>query len=112
MTSQTRKFIEIADIVGLRFECKNEQCGASLSLPFHQGINRTDTLERCPHCGKQWGMLTNADYTVNFKRLLDLLRTISDAPIGCRFSFEIKPEPQAVLPLTTRDLSGRSASQE
>ncbi len=92
MTSQTRKFIEIADIVGLRFECKNAECGASLSLPLHQGVNRTDTLKNCPHCGKQWTMLNDSDYAVQLKRLLDLLRLLGEAPIGCRFTFEIKPE--------------------
>jgi hypothetical protein len=94
MTSQTKKFIEISDIVGLRFDCKNPECGASLSLPLNQGVNRTDTVQRCPHCGKSWTMLSDADYAVQFKRLLDMLRTLSDAPIGCRFSFEIKPEPR------------------
>lgn len=99
MTSQTKKFIEISDMVGLRFECKNPQCGVSLSLPMQQGVSRTDTLQRCPHCGKAWTMFEDSDYAVQFKRLLDLLRAISEAPLGCRFSFEIKPELRELPPL-------------
>jgi hypothetical protein len=97
MTSQTKKFIEISDMVGLRFDCKNPECGVSLSLPMQQGVSRTDTLQRCPHCGTPWTKLGDSDYAVQFKRLLDLLRTLSDAPLGCRFSLEIKPEPREVF---------------
>jgi hypothetical protein len=92
MTTQTKKFIEIADIVGLRFECKNPECGASLTLTILEAINRNSPLKECPNCGKQWARLTDADYQPDFKTLVDSLRKIASAPIGCAFALEIKPE--------------------
>jgi len=32
MTTQTRRFIELKDILALRFDCR--KCGASVSVPF------------------------------------------------------------------------------
>jgi len=94
MTSQTKKFIEVADIIGLRFECRNEHCGASLTLTMLEAINRNSPLKECPNCGKQWARLTDADYQPVFQALVDNLRKIAAAPIGCAFALEIKPEIQ------------------
>jgi hypothetical protein len=102
MTSQTRKFIEIADIIGLRFDCKAKECGASLTLATFEAINRNSPLKECPNCGKQWALLTEADYQHEFKTLVDCLRKIAAAPMGCVFTLEIKPEIQEAPSLSKR----------
>ena len=104
MTTQTKKFIEIADIIGLRFECKNEECRANLWLPLIEDINRTHPLQKCPNCGKAWTQLGDSTYELEFKKLVTTLRTIVNAPIGCRFTLEIKPESQEVPSPSKRDL--------
>ena len=50
MTSQTKHYIEIKDLLALRCDCKT--CGASLSLPLKEDAARS--IEACPACGKVW----------------------------------------------------------
>lgn len=92
MTTQTKKFVEISDIVALLFECKNPECGISLSLPVRHGSNGIGGVQSCPHCGAHWATLPHGDYSLEFKHLLDILDKLSNAPIGCSFSLEIRPE--------------------
>ncbi len=51
MTSQTNHYIELSDILGLRFECKT--CGTSVSFPLSQNFDLLK-LNDCPSCGKPW----------------------------------------------------------
>ncbi len=59
MTEQLKRFIELADIIGLRLECK--KCGCSVSLGdspkdaiYQQLYKASSTLARCPGCGEEW----------------------------------------------------------
>jgi len=104
MTIQTKKFIEIADIVAVRCECKNDQCRASLSLPMLENIAGNRPLAECPNCGKRWLLLEDADHQQKTKTLLRVFREISTATMGCSFTLEIKPESQEVPSLSKRDL--------
>jgi hypothetical protein len=49
MTSQTKHYIEIKDLLALRCDC---ECGASLSLALKEESARS--IEACPSCGKVW----------------------------------------------------------
>jgi len=63
MTSQTKHYIEMIDMLALRCDCKH--CSASLSLPMVQDVAKC--LLTCPNCGKQWARLENTTYelTIN-----------------------------------------------
>jgi predicted RNA-binding Zn-ribbon protein involved in translation (DUF1610 family) len=50
MTSQTKHYIELSDILSVRCDCK--ECGASLSLPL--AANIAYSLFKCPKCGVGW----------------------------------------------------------
>jgi uncharacterized paraquat-inducible protein A len=50
MTSQTKHYIEMADLLSLRCDCKD--CGASLSLPLAKEIG--NALSQCPRCKSTW----------------------------------------------------------
>jgi transcription elongation factor Elf1 len=50
MTKQTKHFIELSDIVALRFDCTH--CGASLSLSLKSIDARK--LRNCPNCNEPW----------------------------------------------------------
>lgn len=57
MTSETKKFIETRDIIGIRLECT--RCKAALLLPF-TGLPQLLDFERlrvCPHCQIPWTRL-------------------------------------------------------
>jgi hypothetical protein len=104
MTSQTKKFIELSDIVGLRLECKT--CGCALLIE----ISRTDgtlenllaktnsVLSQCPTCGSQWtsaptGLLAfDSEVKELFRQMRDLKKI--EAKFGCLLTLEIKGEPE------------------
>jgi hypothetical protein len=103
MTIQTKHFIELSDLLALRFACKN--CGATLTLLLsdHKLSNGEGSpqmfLSRCPSCNHSWAEIGDANYepnirraTVALKRLQDLLIGDSKAPLGFDLVIEIKPE--------------------
>jgi hypothetical protein len=104
MTVQTKHFIELTDLVALRFTCKH--CEATLSLPLSDiklstGENSPINmfLGNCPSCGRGW-MLTNGatyepivkKFTAALNRLREMLQQEPPAPIGCSLMLELKPE--------------------
>lgn len=100
MTEQTKRFIAVSDIVGLRFECTHDQCGAVLVLPLKPEALKGDALTKCPSCGQEWAV----EHTVGakgrdsrhlFKTLVETAKGISDAPVKFSFSLEIAPTPPA-----------------
>ena len=54
MTSQTKKFIELSDILAFRFRCKKENCGTELSVPLQTNFGRHEVADSCPNCGSAW----------------------------------------------------------
>ena len=51
MTSQTKYYVELSDILAVRCECKH--CHATVSLPFGRDV-RTEGLYSCPSCNEPW----------------------------------------------------------
>jgi hypothetical protein len=96
MTEQTKRFIAISDIVGLRFECAHEGCGAALILPFKASALKEDTLVSCPGCGREWAVERKsgergADSRSVFKGLVQAAEAVSGARPRFNFSLEIGP---------------------
>jgi hypothetical protein len=102
MTTQTKTFIELSDIIGLRLECKS--CGCSLALGSTKGRETVDsllsmgnkTLLNCPTCGAAW-MQTLDPNRLADTALKELVRKLSDFKkiehnYGCSVALEIKPE--------------------
>jgi hypothetical protein len=91
MTTQTKQYIELSDILALRFQCKTKGCGASLDLPIN--ANTADSLKKCPKCRKGWTTLENTSYEGeidNFVNTALHLKGILSA-LGFDLSIEIKP---------------------
>jgi hypothetical protein len=101
MTSQTKKFIEVSDIVGLRLECGS--CGCSLLIETHRedgSINSlmtsgNDVLTKCPTCAHPWVQasqtrLYDSEIKELFRKIKDL-RAVSKY-YGCIVTLEIKDE--------------------
>lgn len=51
MTSETKKFIEPRDVIGLSLHCV--KCRATILLPLSKEIF-INKLYGCPHCGMPW----------------------------------------------------------
>jgi hypothetical protein len=52
MTTETKTFIQLSDIIALCFKCKHDDCGASLHLTTNQ--MKKGALTKCPNCGRGW----------------------------------------------------------
>jgi NAD-dependent SIR2 family protein deacetylase len=56
MTVQTKHFIDAADLVSLRLQCK--RCEVTMLLPLSAEIEGK-LLRTCPQCNKPWAQLSN-----------------------------------------------------
>ena len=106
MTSQTKHFIELSDIVGLRLQCRNEKCDTSLLLGLDKEAGNlsslialdNNVLTMCPGCGSAWmgdGLRMTFDSEIKkFLRLMGEVKRL-EPKFGCSMTFEIKPEVKA-----------------
>lgn len=51
MTIQTKRFIELPDIVALRLECND--CGTTICVLVSKEV-KVKTIHSCPNCQKPW----------------------------------------------------------
>ena len=106
MTNQTKHFIDLADLMGIRFECKS--CGSSLLVPLRKANGElrdiSQIAEVCANCGRNFWIDVERHGPKRIKALLDAIGAISNV-IGSqnvKFSLEIEPE---ALPSTTEKKS-------
>lgn len=81
MTSETRTLIELTDVIGIEFECRN--CKAKVLYPFQEKYYHLS--EKCPNCGEAWLLpdphrpeLVTADLV---KKILAQLHMVANSPI-------------------------------
>jgi hypothetical protein len=111
MMVQTKHFIELSDIVALRFACKFCDVTMSLSLSnekLKSGETQMDHFwDKCPNCHRDWLDINGAEYqqiltraTGSLNRLKELLYSETAAKLGVSFLLEIKPEavPRTISP--------------
>ena len=101
MTSQTKTFIELSDIIGLRLECKT--CGVSVLINQKTLSSVTDqfntALRGCPTCESSWthtdvhgvvgGM--RAGFDTEIKAMIRAIAKVEELrdKLGCNLTFEI-----------------------
>jgi hypothetical protein len=114
MTSQTKHFVELSDIVGIQIECKHSDCGVSLLVHGESVASLADrhstTLTKCPSCGGDWA--GNQDKTPaqmgldseikDFLRMVERIRSLEDK-LGCQLRFEIKTNGASVHASSEKD---------
>jgi hypothetical protein len=94
MTSQTKKFIGMPDIVGLRLQCIHEECQATLLLPLSKPID-VKRLLVCPNCQRPWLRKDASTLELLVTEVIAKLRTLEDQlrnPWGFELTLEIKDE--------------------
>lgn len=74
MTAQFKYFIDLSDIVGIRCECKDSECRATLLLPLDGDVR--DALVSCPRCGKGWTRFNGSTDEFEVKRYLEELKKL------------------------------------
>lgn len=96
MTVQTKRFIELSDILGLRIECRG--CGCSITM-----LNEADAIDTilrpdssvlvsCPSCRKKWTSLEGYNnYDSEMKEFFRRFREVCtlEKAFGCVMSLEI-----------------------
>jgi hypothetical protein len=103
VTIQTKHFIEVSDLLALRFACR--YCDATLTLllsdeKLSTGEHRPQTfLDNCPSCRRPWAEIAGTTYepiirkaTVALRILQETLYGEAKAPLGFSLMVEIKPE--------------------
>jgi hypothetical protein len=90
MTSQTKNYIEVSDIIGIRCECK--ECHAALALPLATDVGKS--LLVCPRCGKGWARQANSTSEILIEEFARKVQQMATALpyLGFTFLLEIKEE--------------------
>lgn len=90
MTTQTKKFIELVDILALRCECRQGKCRTSLAIPLADVSGREFRI--CPSCKEPWAQFLESSYEPLITEFLEKLQRLKEARLGCSLTFEVKEE--------------------
>lgn len=102
MTEETKKFIELSDVLALRLECK--YCGSGLSISSYRDLMKREEqgkLSNCPVCSREWASVSGSTCEMTIGQFVDCLNklrgTLKTFPAGFVLTLEIKNEkkPQA-----------------
>ena len=93
MTTQTKQYIDLTDIIAFRFDCT--KCGATLSLPV-SAAHLKPALNSCPHCDAMWASTpgrSHSDVILDFREALKKVQSILDkdypAPLAFTMVLEV-----------------------
>ena len=107
MTSQTKKFIELTDISGIKVQCR--KCNVAIMVGDDRIMSVTEAhasvLFECPACGAGWTLPprnastypgSEMGYDKEIKGFLRTLINMRDyeKKLGCALTLEIKNEPK------------------
>jgi transcription elongation factor Elf1 len=97
MTEETKKFIELSDVLSLRLECRH--CGSGLSISSCRDMMRREEqgkLSNCPVCGREWASIGGSSCEMTIAQFVDCLNklrgTLKSFPAGFLLTLEIKNE--------------------
>jgi hypothetical protein len=92
MTSQTRHYIEVSDILAIRCECR--ECHAVLTLPLSRDAGKS--LLVCPRCNKGWARQENSTSEVLIDEFAQKVEQLAGTlpHLGFALALEIKHKDQ------------------
>lgn len=91
MTSQTKRYIELSDLLTLKLTCKG--CGSALEIPISRNLSgREDDLKLkvCPICLKPWALRDEANYHPAISGFTAAVHTLAGAVGNLGFSLTIE----------------------
>ncbi len=99
MTSETKRFIELSDLLSLRLECKH--CHSELLLSSLRSLGTKEEqgkLNRCPVCSRDWALVNGSTCELTIAEFLKALNSLRDAlgsfPAGFKLTLEIEHTDQ------------------
>jgi hypothetical protein len=90
MTSQTKRFIETSDILGMRFECS---CGTSVIIPI-ASYQSMPTV--CATCDVQFSDYSDRSVQEAFAGVVSALRRAQNTADRRKFKFALEITPSTV----------------
>ena len=99
MTSETKKYIELTDVLAFRFRCTGEKCGAELTLPLRSNFSKDHSVDKCPNCGADWLLISNgsgggSSNSPLLERIAESIKQLLEWPGRFKLTVEIKPDPK------------------
>lgn len=87
MTTQTKKLINLSDILAFNFACKG--CGTSLSISPKEylGSRRGGVLGECPVCGRHWAQAGGSTCEPTIQKFIESLDRLCQTLEGKESSF-------------------------
>lgn len=86
MTSQTKKFVELSDIIGLRIECGH--CGSTVITPV---LSFENTPQRCSNCGTPFvGLDSPRAVADSLGSLISAFKTVQRIADHYKFKFSVE----------------------
>ena len=98
MTTQTKTFIELSDILTLKFTC--DDCGCTLSIPVSRDLSKSEEknkLDTCPMCRLPWlshGQNSYLPSGAGFVTGLNTLQSTLSNKIGFSLALELAQPPE------------------
>jgi hypothetical protein len=102
MTSQSKRFIELTDILALNFVCKD--CGAAISVSPKEYLHRKQhgTISDCPICRRSWAQVDNASCELTVEHFVQALEKLAFTlgtqdcafPAGFSLTLEVSTDPK------------------
>jgi hypothetical protein len=92
MTTQTKRYIELSDILAFRCECK--KCGVALTLPVAKDVG--ESILKCPRCGKAWTRFDDSTHEILVNEFAEKTQQLASALsfMGFNLTLEIRDEPE------------------
>jgi ribosomal protein S27AE len=75
MTTQTKTFIELPDILAVRVECG--KCHSTVTMPIARNMNFAG-MKRCPNCGNAWLAVEMSSIEPQIKACAESIRATVD----------------------------------
>jgi hypothetical protein len=95
MTEETKKFIELSDVLALRLECRH--CGSGLLISSGRDMMKREEqgkLNNCPVCGREWASVSGSSCEMTIAQFVDCLNklraTLKTFPAGFIMTLEVK----------------------
>jgi hypothetical protein len=102
VTTQTKKFVDLADLLGFRLKCRT--CYTELTVSLEEYAKKRSSagfLTTCPICRTGWTMVDGGPSEPTFNALVESLQNVSALfpktapfPTGFLLSIELKDEPK------------------
>ena len=85
MATQTKVFIELSDVIGLRMECG--MCGTTVTLPIKRDMG-FDGVQHCPSCGRAWLSFDKTTFHPQLKACIEAIRVAAEGLKGWQDTLE------------------------